>query len=171
MYELKIRDYCFVAHSLKDEFFGPAKNLHGVTYVVDLIISSKELFEKNVITIIHPKKPLYHSIDRNQWIRVMTNLIQNALQSIPSYRKPQIKITIREKNKEIEIVISDNGMGIEVENKNKIFEPRFTTKSGGMGLGLGIVKKIIQSLNGEIEFQSKLNKGTDFIIQLKKNEI
>ena len=49
MYELKIRDYCFVAHSLKDEFFGPAKNLHGVTYVVDLIISSKVLIEKNVI--------------------------------------------------------------------------------------------------------------------------
>ena len=49
MYELKIRDYCFVAHSLKDEFFGLAKNLHGVTYVVDLIISSKELIEKNVI--------------------------------------------------------------------------------------------------------------------------
>ena len=49
MYELKIRAYCFVAHSLKDEFFGPAKNLHGVTYVVDLIISSKELIEKNVI--------------------------------------------------------------------------------------------------------------------------
>ena len=49
MYELKIRDYCFVAHSLKDEFFGPAKNLHGVTYVVDLIISSKELIEKNII--------------------------------------------------------------------------------------------------------------------------
>ena len=49
MYELKIRDYCFVAHSLKDEFFGPAKNLHGVTYVVDLIISSEKLIEKNVI--------------------------------------------------------------------------------------------------------------------------
>ena len=49
MYELKIRDYCFVAHSLKDEFFGPAKNLHGVTYVVDLVISSRELIEKNVI--------------------------------------------------------------------------------------------------------------------------
>ena len=49
MYEIKIRDYCFIAHSLKDEFFGPAKNLHGVTYVVDLLISSKELIEKNVI--------------------------------------------------------------------------------------------------------------------------
>ena len=49
MYELKIRDYCFVAHSLKDEFCGPAKNLHAVTYVVDLIISSRKLIEKNVI--------------------------------------------------------------------------------------------------------------------------
>ena len=49
MYELKIRDYCFIAHSLKDEFFGPAKNLHGVTYVIDLVISSENLIEKNII--------------------------------------------------------------------------------------------------------------------------
>ena len=49
MYELKIRDYCFVAHSLNDDFFGPAKNLHGVTYVVDMTLSSKNLIDKNVI--------------------------------------------------------------------------------------------------------------------------
>ena len=49
MYELKIKDYCFIAHSLKDEFFGPAKNLHGTTYIIDLIFSSKELIEKNII--------------------------------------------------------------------------------------------------------------------------
>jgi 6-pyruvoyltetrahydropterin/6-carboxytetrahydropterin synthase len=49
MYELKIKDYCFVAHSLNDEFFGPAKNLHGVTYVIELTISSLTLIEKNVI--------------------------------------------------------------------------------------------------------------------------
>ena len=49
MYELKIRDYCFIAHSLKDEFFGPAKNLHGVTYVIDLVISSENLIDKNII--------------------------------------------------------------------------------------------------------------------------
>ena len=159
-----------VANSFSDFATLPSTKIEilDITEITKLAIN---IFEKNVITIIHPNKPLYHSIDRNQWIRVMTNLTQNALQSIPSYRNPQIKITIREKNKEIEIVISDNGMGIEVENKNKIFEPRFTTKSGGMGLGLGIVKKIIESLNGHIEFQSKLNKGTDFIIKLKKNEI
>ncbi len=49
MYELKIKDYCFIAHSLKDEFFGPAKHLHGTTYIIDLIFSSKELIEKNII--------------------------------------------------------------------------------------------------------------------------
>lgn len=49
MYELKIKDYCFIAHSLNDEFFGPAKNLHGVTYVIELTISSLTLIEKNVI--------------------------------------------------------------------------------------------------------------------------
>ena len=49
MFELKIRDYCFIAHSLNDDFFGPAKNLHGVTYVVDMTLSSKNLIDKNVI--------------------------------------------------------------------------------------------------------------------------
>ena len=49
MYELKIRDYCFIAHSLGDDFFGPAKNLHGTTYIIDLMIFSEDLIEKNII--------------------------------------------------------------------------------------------------------------------------
>ena len=49
MYEVKVKDNLFIAHSLNDEFFGPAKNLHGATYVIDLIISSKELSDKNVV--------------------------------------------------------------------------------------------------------------------------
>ncbi len=49
MFKLKIRDHCFVAHSLKDEFFGPAKDLHGVTYVVDFTLTAKNLVEKNII--------------------------------------------------------------------------------------------------------------------------
>ena len=49
MFKLKIRDHCFVAHSLKDDFFGPAKDLHGVTYVVDFTLTSKNLIEKNII--------------------------------------------------------------------------------------------------------------------------
>ena len=49
MYEVKVRDNLFIAHSLNDDFFGPAKNLHGATYVIDLIISSKKLSDKNVV--------------------------------------------------------------------------------------------------------------------------
>tara|TARA_Y100000748_G_scaffold277422_1_gene254410 strand:- start:24 stop:419 length:396 start_codon:yes stop_codon:yes gene_type:complete len=49
MYEVKVRDNLFIAHSLKDEFFGPAKDLHGATYVIDLIITSEQLSDKNVV--------------------------------------------------------------------------------------------------------------------------
>jgi len=49
MYELKIRDYCFISHSLGDDFFGPAKNLHGTTYIIDLMVLSEDLIEKNII--------------------------------------------------------------------------------------------------------------------------
>ncbi len=49
MYEVKVRDNLFIAHSLKDEFFGPAKNLHGATYIIDLIITSEQLSDKNVV--------------------------------------------------------------------------------------------------------------------------
>ncbi|MEC9205934.1 MAG: 6-carboxytetrahydropterin synthase [Pseudomonadota bacterium] len=49
MFEIKVRDYLFIAHSLKDDFFGEAKNLHGATYVADLIISSAKLNEKNIV--------------------------------------------------------------------------------------------------------------------------
>tara|TARA_B100000586_G_C20025217_1_gene390829 strand:+ start:226 stop:621 length:396 start_codon:yes stop_codon:yes gene_type:complete len=49
MFEIKVRDHLFIAHSLKDDFFGEAKNLHGATYVIDLVISSEKLDEKNVV--------------------------------------------------------------------------------------------------------------------------
>jgi len=49
MFEIKVRDHLFIAHSLKDDFFGEAKNLHGATYVIDLIISSAKLNEKNIV--------------------------------------------------------------------------------------------------------------------------
>tara|TARA_B110001450_G_scaffold10933_1_gene10635 strand:- start:63 stop:467 length:405 start_codon:yes stop_codon:yes gene_type:complete len=49
MYEVTVRDNLFIAHSLKDDFFGPAKNLHGATYVIDLVIRSNRITDKNVV--------------------------------------------------------------------------------------------------------------------------
>ena len=59
--------------------------------------------------------------------------------------------------------------GIDEENKLKIFEPRFTTKSSGMGLGLSIISNIVKSFGGSIEFETKMNIGTTFTITLPKN--
>jgi signal transduction histidine kinase len=64
------------------------------------------------------------------------------------------------------IEISDNGSGIDEEKKSKIFSPNFTTKSGGMGLGLAMVKNIIDNAGGEISFTSEKGSGTTFIITL-----
>jgi signal transduction histidine kinase len=64
------------------------------------------------------------------------------------------------------ITISDNGKGIDEEVKDRVFEPKFTTKSSGMGLGLPMAKNIIETYNGTIIFNSQSNKGTTFIITL-----
>jgi signal transduction histidine kinase len=64
------------------------------------------------------------------------------------------------------IMIQDNGAGIEEELQSKIFQPNFTTKNSGMGMGLAIVHNIIVNAGGKIWFQSELNKGTTFYVSL-----
>ena len=75
-----------------------------------------------------------------------------------------IKVKLHSTKKNVVINIEDNGNGISEENKTKIFEPSFTTKSSGMGLGLSMIKSIITAYNGDITFTSKSNIGTTFNI-------
>ena len=103
-------------------------------------------------------------IDEKQFSRVLNNIIKNAEQSIPKFTEANISMTVERDVNNIKITISDNGIGIKEEERSKIFEPKFTTKSGGMGLGLGISKNIIESIGGTIIFESELNIGTTFYI-------
>ena len=96
----------------------------------------------------------------------MDNLIQNGIQSVPTEKTPKIKVQIKIQADWVVITVKDNGNGIATENKDKIFEPKFTTKTKGMGLGLGIVKNIITSHNGEISFTSKEGTGTTFKVKI-----
>jgi signal transduction histidine kinase len=64
------------------------------------------------------------------------------------------------------IRVKDNGIGIEAENIAHIFEPKFTTKTSGMGLGLGIIKNIIENYKGTITFESSFGVGTIFTVSL-----
>ena len=111
---------------------------------------------------------LFHKMDQTQWIRVITNLIQNALYSVSKKKTPQIRVQILTDPTQTTISITDNGSGIPEKLQGKIFEPKFTTKSAGMGLGLGIVKNIIKSHKGRISFTSSQKKGTSFSILLPK---
>ena len=74
MYRLKIRDHCFIAHSLKDEFFGPAKDLHGATYVVDLTVTSEDLVEKNVIIDIGIATKILKNVIKNYNYKNLDNI-------------------------------------------------------------------------------------------------
>jgi nitrogen fixation/metabolism regulation signal transduction histidine kinase len=102
--------------------------------------------------------------DRKQLLRVFTNLINNAIHAIGNQENGMISIDFESNDNNYSIKISDNGGGISEELSDKIFQPNFTTKSGGMGMGLAIVKNIIQGLGGEISFTSKLGSGTTFIL-------
>ena len=101
------------------------------------------------------------------WLtEAIINLLKNAEQSIPEGRQGVIRITVRKKEGKVEIRIRDNGQGIPENLREKIFQPNFTTKSSGMGLGLAICKRIIESMGGEIGFVSEVGVGTEFFIIL-----
>jgi signal transduction histidine kinase len=88
------------------------------------------------------------------------------LYAVQDIENPVIYVRISKIENNVVITISDNGKGIDEEVKDRVFEPKFTTKSSGMGLGLPMVKNIIETYNGTITFNSESNKGTTFIITL-----
>ena len=106
--------------------------------------------------------------DRTQLIRVVTNLVKNALQASEDHPQQRIEVSVKTDNQEVCILIKDNGTGISEENKTRIFEPKFTTKSSGMGLGLGIIKTIIEAYKGTITFTSQEGQGTTFEVKFPK---
>jgi len=104
--------------------------------------------------------------DKEQLNGVFSNLIKNGIQSIPSGREGVIMIKPEVKSDKVIVSISDNGSGIPVDLQKNLFTPNFTTKSSGMGLGLSIAKKYIESTNGRIWFESEVDKGSVFYFEL-----
>ena len=147
------------AQELTKEFNKPINEMYK---------EQDQYIKKNNITLETSDENIFVKLDKEQWIRVMTNLIKNSIQSIPHDRESNIQVKIIESTNKVKIIVSDNGLGVSNKNREKIFEPKFTTKSDGMGLGLGIVRSIINSHRGKISYKSKNNKGTDFTISLPK---
>ena len=135
--------------------------------IVEVTKRATEIFEYENVIFSSNKKKILYPLDRTQWIRVMTNLIQNGLQSVDSNKQPKIEVVLKSEHDKIIISVKDNGQGINPNLQDKVFEPKFTTKTKGMGLGLGIVKNIIDSHKGKIRYQTDDKLGTVFIIELQ----
>ena len=114
--------------------------------------------------------PVY--ADKDQLSRVFGNILSNAIQAIPAGKKGVIEIDIQKKGDKVITSIGDNGRGINKELKEKLFQPNFTTKSSGMGMGLAICKNIVEDLDGEIWFETgEKQNGTTFFIMLPLHNV
>jgi len=136
--------------------------------VVKVVSLALDIFTEDYITFSSEEKEIIAKFDRTQLIRIVTNLVKNAIQAIPKNQEPKIKVEVYSQKGKVFITVEDNGNGISEGNKSKVFEPKFTTKSSGMGLGLPMLKKIIETYNGSITFKSQEGKGTTFIVTFSK---
>ncbi|SNY95173.1 His Kinase A (phospho-acceptor) domain-containing protein [Flagellimonas pacifica] len=136
--------------------------------VVKIVKLALEIFTEDYIHFIADEEEIIAKLDRTQLIRVVTNLVKNAIQAVPEVDSPRILVTVASEQEHVKVSVADNGIGISDDFKEKVFEPKFTTKSSGMGLGLGMVKNIVENYNGTIEFTSKEGRGTVFTVKFPK---
>ena len=143
----------------------------------DEVFDLKEELE-NLVRVFNEDGNIYFHVNRDKIFvkmdkiylsRIFTNMITNAKQAICEGRKSIINIDVEHFNKKVVMIVSDNGIGIPKDKLEQIFEPNFTTKNSGMGLGLTMVKKMIEEYKGEISVKSTEGKGTKFTIILPTN--
>ena len=143
----------------------PTTNLEVVN-ICDVLQSVTNLFQQNTECEISLNAPdaLLIMADKEQCLRIFTNLLKNAEQSIPENRKGKIEVTAFTDKNYVTIKVKDNGCGIAEELTHRLFIPNFTTKTTGTGLGLAMVKNSVVSFNGTTSFETDINLGTTFIL-------
>ena len=150
--------------------FGTLPSASNERVVLNEVIETiHDLFRKRDDLDIKMSVPLNDVIvfaDKSHLIRVLNNLVKNAIQSIPNSRKGSIEISLYKKNNDAIIRVKDNGIGIPKTMYSKIFTPNFTTKSSGSGLGLAIASNMLEAFNGKLDFDSVEGEGSNFYITI-----
>ncbi|OUL60824.1 MULTISPECIES: ATP-binding protein [unclassified Flavobacterium] len=135
--------------------------------VVEVVELALDIFNEEYIVFQSEEEEIISKMDRTQLIRIITNLVKNATQAIPEIQHyKSILVTVKRQGDNVEITVTDNGIGIQKQDVDRVFEPKFTTKNSGMGLGLGIIKNIIENYKGTITFETEYGKGTTFTVTL-----
>jgi signal transduction histidine kinase len=122
--------------------------------------------QEEEINLVLPDHTITVHADGKQLLRIFNNLVKNAQQAIPEERQGQIQMHLYESNGNAIVAIRDNGTGIPEEVQPKVFQPNFTTKSSGMGLGLAMCKSMIEAMEGDIYFETEEDLGTTFFIRV-----
>jgi nitrogen fixation/metabolism regulation signal transduction histidine kinase len=152
-----------IASAFSDFARMPAQNKE-VLNLVSLVENTVGLFDA---ADIHLEKEIHQALilaDHDQIVRIMNNLLNNAIEAIPKGKESKITVNLKQDNHHWCIEVKDNGEGIPESLRKNIFQPNFTTKNSGTGLGLAMVKRIIDDLNGKIWFESEQNIGTSFFV-------
>ena len=146
----------------------PLKSEHDLVLVIKKAIFVFQENEKYKLVFSSKLNEKKIFVDKDQIVQVLNNLIKNAIQSFQNRGHGIINIVLASNPDSGETLISveDNGIGIEPDNKKNIFVPHFTTKSTGSGIGLSLVKQIIENHGGEITFTSALNEGSVFTFSI-----
>ena len=170
---IAIIDNLLKVSNIKPDYFVFEKENYSLEDLVkELLQSKKEKINKKQIeiTLLSSEKPLTTNIKKEAIKTVVNNLIDNAVTYTPEKGKIHIQIT-QEKNNRQRFVITDTGIGIPEKEQKKVFDKFFRAsnaieqKNVGSGLGLYIVKKIIEGYGGKIWFESS-NKGSKFMFEI-----
>lgn len=159
-----------IANAFGDFAKMPKTSLEKIN-LDELLKNTVELFASEEVQVELIKltyEPLFVYADKAQLLRVFNNLLKNSIQAIPHTVQGKVELIASSTKDNVLIEVKDNGEGIDEELKDKIFMPNFTTKSSGTGLGLAMVKNIIETFEGKIWFESVREEGTSFYIELPK---
>jgi signal transduction histidine kinase len=152
-------------------FARPAPPLFAKVELLSIFEETLQLLrpqiEKHRIVVQKEFQPLPPILmDREQMKQAILNLLLNAVQAMPTGGRLALKGHVPEGNRWVQLSIQDSGVGIPAEDINKLFDPFFSTKEGGVGLGLSITHRIIDQHDGKIEVESAPGKGTLFTVWL-----
>jgi two-component system nitrogen regulation sensor histidine kinase NtrY len=134
--------------------------------IVKSVITTFENDNQSISFFQNKSETAFIKGDKSHVIRVLNNLITNAIQSIPTERSKRISLALRFSENYVVIKITDNGSGISPEISKRIFMPNFTTRSTGSGLGLAMVKSIVTQMSGNVAFRTQVGKGSSFFVIL-----
>jgi PAS domain S-box-containing protein len=133
-----------------------------------LAAASDRISLKNIrLELVFPDQPAFVMADREKLKIALLNILINAVEAVPS-QSGLITISIRKESGQYRMYINDNGTGIPEENLSRIFEPYFTSKTNGFGLGLAATWNILQSHRAGIDVSSQVGEGTSFMLTFEE---